>query len=133
MSSPSNQRANAGSTAGLLQEVGWCLLGIIVFTVLLYWDLFPVEVTPTRVVGSVLIGGVLGFGSVMLAHTTERIRALWNDEKYKFFAMFTLAIGVQVFLRIAPAWTILTVLTMFIVAIPTRFVLYIYTRSKYDD
>lgn len=119
------------STAGLLYEIGWLLLVIIVFGGLLVVQpfLIDIEITPIRLSGSILVGAVLGIVLVILT-VNERSRRFWKRDRYRLWTLFVLGVLVQVVLRFVPTWTVLTGIVISVVTIPGRIAIYLRARTE---
>lgn len=119
------------STAGLLYEIGWLLLVIIVFGGLLVVQpfLIDIEITPIRLSGSILVGAVLGIVLVILT-VNERSRRFWKRDRYRLWTLFVLGMLVQVVLRFVPTWTVLTGIVISVVTIPGRIAIYLRARQS---
>jgi hypothetical protein len=59
---------------------------------------------------------------------SERLQRLWAEFRLRFVGMFVIAMGVQLGLAVAPAWTVLTALATFVTLIPLRVAIYLRTR-----
>lgn len=119
------------STAGLLYEIGWLLLVVIVFGgLLVIRPLFiDIEITPTRLGGSILLGAVLGV-FLLISTVNERARGFWKRGKYRHWSLFVLGMLVQVVLYFVPTWTILTGIVVSVVTIPGRIAIYLRARTE---
>ena len=117
------------STRGLIYDLCWCSLVVVVFGVLIYWQPLFVELslTTTRVAGSLLIGTLLGIG-LIAASATRAWRRFWSGLGRRFIVLFVFIMTGQALLRIVPTWTTLSTFVAFVVAIPTR--LYLFSRSR---
>lgn len=120
----------ADSRSGLLYELLWALLAIVVLGALAYWEPFAIDVTvtPRHLTGSAILGATLGIVVSYLSFGSDRFRAVWKQLKYRSAAIFLVAVGGQLGIMIIPTWTILTLLAVFLTVIPVR--LYIYFRAR---
>lgn len=116
------------SRAGLVYDVLWFVLAILVFGFLAYFKPFSIDVTatPRRLLEAGTLGVVLG-SAISFMSIQEWYREFWADQRHRFVAIFGVVMGVQVGVMLVPAWTILTMLATFITVIPTR--LYVYLRT----
>ena len=119
------------STAGLLYELGWLLLMFIVLgSCLMFQPLFfDVKITPVRLSGSILLGVVLGV-LLVVSTMSERARRFWETHEYRFGGLLVFSLLFQAVLRLAPTWTLLTGITVSIVAIPGRIAIYLQARTE---
>ena len=117
------------STRGLIYDLCWCSLAVVVLGALIYWQPLFVELslTTTWVAGSLLIGTLLGTG-LIAASATRAWRRFWSEFGRRFIVLFVFIMAGQVLLRIVPTWTTLCTFVAFVVAIPTR--LYLFSRSR---
>lgn len=129
-----DQWAHPGSTKGLLYDLGWCTLGMVLFGALLYWQpaFLGISLSTTRVAGPILIGVIIGIGVIVLS-ATDSGRRFWRPFERRFLTMFILILGIQALLAIAPTWTILSTFVSFLVAIPARLCTFILGRRSRPD
>jgi hypothetical protein len=59
---------------------------------------------------------------------SERLQRLWANVRIRFAGLFILAMGCQLGLAVAPAWTVLTMLATFLTLVPLRVAVYLRTR-----
>ena len=117
-----------GSRKGLRHDLGWFVLGIATFGVLALWEPFFIDVSPTtfELVVSIVLGTV--FSTIVLVDSLmDAWRRIWEDSRTRFAFLCTLIMGIQVVLWVFPMWTVLTILTSFVSAVPIR--LYLYRRA----
>ncbi|GAA0473724.1 hypothetical protein MUK72_19890 (plasmid) [Halococcus dombrowskii] len=119
------------STAGLLYELGWLLLMFVVLGGLLVLQpfFFDVKITPIRLSGSILLGVVLGV-LLVVSTMSDRIRRFWETYEYRFGALLVFSLLFQAVLRLVPTWTLLTGITISIVAVPGRIAIYLQARAE---
>ncbi|WP_049898515.1 hypothetical protein [Halococcus agarilyticus] len=118
------------STAGLFYELGWLLLVIVLFgSFLIFQPLFiEIEITPAPVVGSVILGIILGI-TLVISTVNDRARQFWKRDRYRFASIFVLAMLIQVVLRLVPTWTLLTGIVASVVTIPGRIAIYLRAQT----
>ena len=119
------------STAGLLYELGWFLLTFIILGSCLVFQpfFFDVKITPIRLSGSIFLGVVLGV-LLVVSTMSERTRRFWETHEYRSGALLVFSLLFQALLRLVPTWTLLTGITVSIVAIPGRIVIYLQARTE---
>jgi hypothetical protein len=119
------------STAGLLYELGWLLLVVVVFgSFLVFQPLFvEIKITPVLLAGSMLLGTVLGV-ALVISTVNDRARQFWKRDRYRFASLFVLAMLIQVVLRFVPTWTLLTGIVASVVAIPGRIAIYLRAQTQ---
>lgn len=114
------------SRPGLYYELLWTALAVAVLGAIAAWEPFSmtVDVTPTRLLGSLALGAVLASGLTYVSFGNERTRQLWSDFRIRFVALFVLIMGGQLGLDVAPTWTLLTGLATFLAYVPLRLLVY---------
>jgi hypothetical protein len=124
-----SERLSPSSTRGLISDLCWCSLAVVIFGALIYWQPYFVELslTATRVAGSLLIGTLLGIGLVAVSATVT-FRRFWSGFGRRFIVLFVVIMGGQVLLDAVPTWTTLCTFVVSVVAIPAR--LYLFSRSR---
>lgn len=118
------------SFPGLIHDVLWAVLAILVFGALAYFEPFSIHVTatPGQLSGAGALGISLCVAVSYLFFESEQYREVWSGDRHRFGALFVVAMGVQVGLMVVSTWTVLTLLATFLTAIPIR--LYVYVRMK---
>ncbi len=103
---------------------------MVVLVALAYWEPFSitVSVTPQRLAGATLLGGVLGIAVTYGSFVSERFQRLWAAFRIRFISLFVLIMGGQLGLAVAPSWTVLTMLATFLTLIPLRVAIYLRAR-----
>ncbi|WP_066415330.1 hypothetical protein [Halorubrum aethiopicum] len=119
-----------GSRPGVYYELLWIGLAMVVLVALAYWEPFSitVSVTPQRLAGATLLGGVLGIAVTYGSFVSERFQRLWAAFRIRFISLFVLIMGGQLGLAVAPSWTVLTMLATFLTLIPLRVAIYLRAR-----
>jgi hypothetical protein len=120
------------SRSGLLYELGWFVLGAVVFGALAVFEPLFVRVDPTATVlaVSVALGAVVGVGLVYASYEIERVRSFWSDGRRRFLALFAFIMVMQGVMRLVPTWFVLTVLAASVVAVPARVAVYYRYRDR---
>jgi hypothetical protein len=118
------------SRPGLYYDLFWMGLAVVVFGALAYLEPFYITVssTPRRLAGATILGVVLASTMTYGSFGSERLQRLWAEFRLRFVGMFVIAMGVQLGLAVAPAWTVLTALATFVTLIPLRVVIYLRMR-----
>lgn len=118
------------SRPGVYYDLLWIGLAVVVFGALAYWEPFTitVSITPQRLVGATILGMVLGIAVTYGSFVSERFQRLWADFRIRFAGLFVLIMGGQLGLAVAPTWTVLTMLAVFLTLIPLRVAIYLRTR-----
>jgi len=134
MSALPDSWSDPDSRPGLLYELGWLLLCVLVFGALAVLDPFFVDVDPTTetLVGSLALGTLLGVGLVYVSVESERIRGFWDDLRRRFVVLFVFIMAMQGLLRFLPTWTVLSTLAACLTAIPVRLFLYYGQTGRTD-
>jgi len=118
------------SRPGVYYDLLWIGLAVVVFGALAYWEPFTitVSITPQRLAGATILGVVLGIAVKYGSFVSERFQRLWADFRIRFAGLFVLIMGGQLGLAVAPTWTVLTMLAVFLTLIPLRIAIYLRTR-----
>lgn len=118
------------SRQGFYYDLLWTGLAVVVLGSIAYWEPFSitVSITPPRLAGATVIGGVLGVAITYGSFGSERLQRLWADFRVRFVGLFVLIMAGQLGLTVAPTWTLLTMLVTFLTFIPLRVTVYVRTR-----
>lgn len=124
-----HQHLDPGSRSGLRSDLAWLALTAVVFAAIAVVEPIPLTVTAETLVGSLLLGGVLGVALVFVLLEIPRVRSFWESPGRRFLALFVLVMAVQGLLAVAPSWTVLTTLFASLAGIPARLGLYYWYRA----
>jgi len=118
------------SRAGLLYELAWLVLAIVVFGALAHGEPVSVgvEITRQRLLLAAAVGGPLGVAIAYASTATGRGPSWWRAGRSRFVAIFAVVVGVQIGLTLAPTWTVLTVLATAVATVPARIAAYLLAR-----
>lgn len=118
------------SRPGLYYELLWTVLAVAVLGAIVHWEpsSIAVDVTTTRLFGSLALGGILAGGLAYVSFGNERIQQLWSDSRIRFVALFALIMSWQLGFDVAPTWTLLAGLATCLAYVPLRVFVYRHTQ-----
>lgn len=67
---------------------------------------------------------------LVVSTMSERARRFWETHEYRSGGLLVFSLLFQAVLRLAPTWTLLTGITVSIVAIPGRIAIYLQARTE---
>ena len=118
------------SRLGTYYDLLWTGLAIVALGAVVYWEplSITVSITPQGLAGATILGVALGIAVTYSSFVSERFQRLWETSRIRFAGLFIFVMGVQLGLRVAPTWTVLTMLAFLLTLIPLRVAVYFRTR-----